>query len=76
VRKDLLAADPYNYRLRDLLLADYVHLGDVLRLARNTSGARAVYREGLAVAAALQLRGEVDAEAARTIAELRTKSVE
>jgi tetratricopeptide (TPR) repeat protein len=76
VRKELLAADPGNYRLRHLLATDYEHLGDLLRLEQNADGARRAYREGQATAMPLEPKAATDPDAARTIAELRKKAAE
>jgi tetratricopeptide (TPR) repeat protein len=76
VRKELLAADPKNYRLRYLLVTDYARLGDLLRLENNAAGARAVYREGLEMALPLEPKADADPDALKTIAELRKKSGE
>jgi non-specific serine/threonine protein kinase/serine/threonine-protein kinase len=76
VRKELLAADPGNYRLRYLLATDYGHLGDLLRLEQHADGARRVYREGLATAMPLEPKAATDPDATRTIGELRKKAVE
>jgi hypothetical protein len=76
VRKELLAADAGNYRLRYLLATDYGHLGDLLRLERNAAGARRAYREGLATAMPLEPKAATDPDATRTIGELRKKAAE
>jgi tetratricopeptide (TPR) repeat protein len=76
VRKELLAADPGNYRLRHLLATDYEHLGDLLRLEQNADGARRAYREGLATAMPLEPKAATDPDAARSLAELRKKAAE
>jgi tetratricopeptide (TPR) repeat protein len=76
VCKELLAVDPKNYRLRYLLVTDYAHLGDLLRLEKNAAGARAAYREGLEMALPLEPKADGDPEALKTIAELRKKSGE
>jgi hypothetical protein len=76
VRKELLAADAGNYRLRYLLATDYGHLGDLLRLERNGDGARRAYREGLATAMPLEPKAATDPDATRTIGELRKKAAE
>jgi non-specific serine/threonine protein kinase/serine/threonine-protein kinase len=75
VRRSLLAADPNNYRLRYLLVTDYVHFGDLLVLQRNAAAARAAYREGLAVALPLEPKAGADPDALKTISDLRRKSM-
>lgn len=76
VRKELLAADPNNYRLRYLLVTDYAHFGDLLRLEKNAASAREVYKEGLAVALLLEPKADGDPDAIGTITELKKKSAE
>ena len=76
VRKELLAVDSQNYRLRFLLVTDYARLGDLLRLEKNAAGARAVYREGLEMALPLAPKADADPDALKTIAELRKKAAE
>lgn len=69
-RKSVLDVDPNNYRARYLQAADYLKLGDLLRDSDRPTEARAVWREGGELAAALQPRAAGDPEALALIREL------
>ncbi|HKE21830.1 MAG TPA: serine/threonine-protein kinase [Bryobacteraceae bacterium] len=70
-RAQILDADPHNYRVRYLLLTDYVKLAKWLRQQNQASEAHAVVLKGLSVAAGVDAQQANDREAAAAVSEIR-----
>ena len=71
--QDVLKVDPNNYRVRYLTASDCLKLGDLLREEKRGADARTAYRDGAAIAAALQPRAANDREAQQVIKDLAAR---